>query len=304
MNKKLVITTAAAVLALTACKNSDYEGYTKAESGLHYKFFTHDESGVTPHEGDGVAFKYVIKRHSDDSVLVDSKAVSRDGSGVTKFILPKSSFVGSIEDALMMLAKGDSAAFILSADSFFLKTNKMQALPPYIKPGEHLTIIIKLTEIKNKAELEANQKMQQEEMAKETARLQAAEQPAFEKHIADNKITAKPTPTGLIFIEEKKGKGAMAKPGDSIAVHYAGTLLDGTEFDNSFKRGEPIGFVVGIGRVIPGWEEALQLMSKGTKAKIVIPSNLAYGPQGNQGIAPYSTLVFELEIVDIFPASK
>ncbi|MGZ4038880.1 MAG: FKBP-type peptidyl-prolyl cis-trans isomerase, partial [Bacteroidia bacterium] len=280
MNKHLLIATAAAALISTSCKeSSQFEGYKKSETGVNYKFFNHDESGVTPKEGDGVGITFTFKKQSNDSLLGDSKNASQDGSGVMKYILPKSSFVGSIEDGIMMMAKGDSASFIISADSFYLKNQKMQALPPGFKPGEQLKVNIKVVEMKSKKELEENQKQQRAEMEKERTRLQAEEKPAMDKYIADNKITARPTASGLIYIEEKKGKGAHPKPGDSVSVHYAGTLLNGEEFDNSFKRGEPISFQLGIGMVIPGWEEGIMLMTKGTKAKLLIPSGLAYGAQ-------------------------
>ena len=114
------------LVGLASCNSSEFEGYTKAENGLNYKFFNHDEKGVKPVTGDGVGFKYIIKIKSNDSVLVDSKMVVQDGSGVFRIMMPKSSFKGSLEDAMMMMAKGDSASFIISADSFFLNTSTRQ----------------------------------------------------------------------------------------------------------------------------------------------------------------------------------
>lgn len=296
MKKNHLFLAAAAMLGLASCNSSEFEGYTKAENGLHYKFYNHDEKGSKPVEGDGIAFKYVIRIKSTDSVLVDSKMVVQDGSGVFRFMMPKSSFVGSVEDAMMMMAKGDSASFIVSADSFFLKTNRMTELPKFVKPGEHLQVDLKMVDVKTKAELEANQKQQDQEMQK----LAAAEKPAIDKYIADNKITAKPTASGLYYIEEKKGKGPLAKAGDEVTVNYRGTTLGGFEFDSSAGHPEPLRFVIGQGQVIPGWEEAFKLMAKGGKAKFVIPSNLAYGPQAlSREVPAFSTLVFEVELLDI-----
>ena len=88
---------------------------------------------------------------------------------------------------------------------------------------------------------------------------------------------------------------------DTVVVHYAGTLIDGKEFDNSFKRGEPATFP--LGGVIKGWTEALQLMHKGAKYKVYLPYELAYGERGAGGsIPPYSTLIFEINLIDIKPA--
>jgi len=105
------------------------------------------------------------------------------------------------------------------------------------------------------------------------------------------------TESGLQYQILKEGKGAKPSATDKVKVHYHGTLLDGTVFDSSVDRGEPIEF--GVTEVIPGWTEALQLMPVGSKWKLFIPYNLAYGPQGAGPIKPYSTLVFDIELIDI-----
>lgn len=301
MNKTLIVLGTAAIASLASCNKSDFEGYTKAENGLHYQFFTHDENGVKPQVGDGVSFKYVFTLHPKDSVLVNSSQVSQDGTGITKFILPKSSFAGSIEDAMMMMAVNDSASFMVSADSFFLKTNQATALPPYVKPGDFIKVNIKMVEIKTKAEIEKNQKEQEDRMAK----MAEEEKPILEKYIADNHITVTPTASGLYYIETKKGKGANAKPGDLVTVQYKGMLLDGKEFDSSYGRPEPFKFILGQGQVIPGWDEAIQMMAKGGTAKLVLPSSIAYGARGAGGvIPPFSPLVFEVELVNFEAAPQ
>lgn len=112
----------------------------------------------------------------------------------------------------------------------------------------------------------------------------------------ENSVT---TPSGLQFIELAPGAGELAKPGDLVKVHYRGTLADGTEFDSSYGRGEPIEFVLGQGQVIPGWDEGIAMLRKGGKATLIIPPNLAYGEGGAGGvIPPNATLTFEVELVD------
>ena len=293
MNKITMLLGSALLVGLVSCNSSKFEGYTKAENGLHYKFYTHDEAGAKPVVGDGIAFKYIFKLKSNDSVLVNSSLVSQDGSGVTKFILPKSSFVGSLEDAMMMMSKNDSASFVVSADSFYMRTQKAKELPPFIKPGDFLVVEMKMVDIKTKAELDANQKQQEAEMAK----LSQSEKPLLEKYLADNKITTKPTASGLIYIETTKGKGAHPTMTDEVTVHYTGTLLDGTKFDSSVDRGQPATF--SLTQVIPGWTEGIQLMTKGSKGKLIVPSAIGYGAQGMRGaIPPFSTLVFDVELID------
>lgn len=105
-------------------------------------------------------------------------------------------------------------------------------------------------------------------------------------------------PSGLQYEIIVKGEGAIPKASDRVKVHYHGTLINGLSFDSSVQRGEPASF--GVTQVISGWVEALQLMPVGSKWKLYIPSNLAYGAQGaGQSIAPHSTLIFEVELLDI-----
>lgn len=106
------------------------------------------------------------------------------------------------------------------------------------------------------------------------------------------------TESGLFYSIQKEGSGDFPKSGQTVSVHYRGMLLDGTVFDSSYQRNQPIDFPLGQGRVIPGWDEGIALLKKGAAAKLVIPSQLAYGAQGAGGvIPPNATLIFEVELV-------
>ena len=108
------------------------------------------------------------------------------------------------------------------------------------------------------------------------------------------------TESGLRYQILQKGTGAQAEKGKQISVHYKGQLTDGTVFDSSYQRKQPIDFTVGIGQVIKGWDEGLQLLQVGDKARLVIPSQLAYGSQGAGGvIPPDATLIFDLELMAV-----
>jgi FKBP-type peptidyl-prolyl cis-trans isomerase FklB len=130
----------------------------------------------------------------------------------------------------------------------------------------------------------------------ETAQKNAAE---ADKFLAANKSKegVKTTESGLQYKVLKEGSGAQPKSSDTVTVNYRGTLVDGTEFDSSYKRGQPATFPVG--GVIKGWTEALQLMKVGSKFQLSIPANLAYGEQGRPGIPPNSLLIFEVELMDV-----
>jgi FKBP-type peptidyl-prolyl cis-trans isomerase FklB len=108
----------------------------------------------------------------------------------------------------------------------------------------------------------------------------------------------KTLPSGLQYRVIKSGSGKKPKSDDTVTTHYRGTLIDGTEFDSSYRRGKPVTFPVN--QVIPGWTEALQLMEEGAKWELFIPSNLAYGEKGaGNEIGPNATLIFEVELISV-----
>jgi FKBP-type peptidyl-prolyl cis-trans isomerase FklB len=106
----------------------------------------------------------------------------------------------------------------------------------------------------------------------------------------------KTTPSGLQYKVLKKGSGGSPDENDQVTVHYKGTLVDGTVFDSSYKRGEPVTFP--LNRVIPGWTEGVQLMKKGAKYRLFIPPTLGYGERGNRDIPGNAVLIFDIELLD------
>lgn len=123
---------------------------------------------------------------------------------------------------------------------------------------------------------------------------------AGQEFLAENgkRVEVKTTASGLQYEVLEEGTGAQPSAGDQVKVHYTGKLIDGTVFDSSVERGEPATF--GVTQVIPGWVEALQLMKAGSKWRLFIPSQLAYGPQGAGGvIGPNSTLIFDVELLRV-----
>jgi FKBP-type peptidyl-prolyl cis-trans isomerase FklB len=126
-----------------------------------------------------------------------------------------------------------------------------------------------------------------------------------EKFLAENKKKdgVKTTASGLQYKVLKEGNGAQPKDTDTVTVNYRGTLIDGTEFDSSYKRGEPATFPVN--GVIKGWTEALQLMKTGSKYQLFIPAGLAYGERAmGPDITPNSSLIFEVELIGIKPPAS
>jgi hypothetical protein len=108
------------------------------------------------------------------------------------------------------------------------------------------------------------------------------------------------TNSGLKYLIVSKGNGVHAEPNKAVEVHYTGSLIDGKVFDSSVERGQPIEFTIGMGQVIPGWDEGIALMRVGDKFRLIIPSNLAYGEKGaGNAIPPNSTLIFDVELISV-----
>ena len=128
----------------------------------------------------------------------------------------------------------------------------------------------------------------------------AAEKEAREAELDKVAAGFKKTESGLRYQILQEGAGEKAQKGKTVSVHYKGQLADGTVFDSSYKRNQPIEFPLGVGHVIPGWDEGIQLLSVGDKARFVIPSDLAYGSRGAGGvIPPHATLIFDVELMKV-----
>ena len=157
-----------------------------------------------------------------------------------------------------------------------------------------------MTEQEMKETLAGLQKELMEKQAERAKLLAEKNKKEGEAFLAANKTKegVKTLPDGLQYKVIKEGTGKTPKADDTVVTNYRGTLIDGTEFDSSYKRGQPATFPVK--GVIPGWTEALQLMKEGSKWELFIPSNLAYGERGaGNAIGPNATLVFEIELISV-----
>ena len=154
-------------------------------------------------------------------------------------------------------------------------------------------------DVREQVKADITRKLQQKQMDERLAKAKTSQE-AGAKFLAENgqRAGVKTTESGLQYEELTAGTGATPKPADKVKVHYRGTLIDGTEFDSSYARGQPVEFP--LGNVIPGWTEGLQLMKVGGKAKLFIPPQLAYGERGaGAKIGPNETLIFEVELLNV-----
>ena len=157
-----------------------------------------------------------------------------------------------------------------------------------------------LTEDQARQAMEDFQKTLMAKKAEEMQKLSEKNKADGEKFLAENakKEGVKVLPSGLQYKVITPGTGRSPKATDTVTTHYKGTLIDGTEFDSSYKRGEPATFPVS--GVIPGWTEALQLMKEGAKWQLFLPPGLAYGERGaGRDIGPNATLIFEVELISV-----
>jgi len=262
------------------------KGIAYAPSGLAYKFRL-DMPGKPGNLGDVVEFDFKLFTNKDSLLR---STIAEKNQVITTVQKPK--YTGSFEEAIAMLSKGDSCAFWLSADTLF-KLGIGAEMPPYIEKGSFVRFEVKMHEVMTMEEYHKKQ----ERMAKQT---QTDEDAKLASYIKTNNIKATlDTATGVYYQVVQEGAGAKPKAGNKVIVHYTGHLLNGEIFDSSKDRNEPFDFILGKGYVIEGWDEGIPLMHKGEKGILYIPSYRGYGPQRAGSIPPNSSLIFEVELLDI-----
>ena len=284
---------------MSACtEKSPYPGYQKTATGLYYQFFNENKEAAQPQVGDLMDLA-ICCTVNDTTFIVPNT--------VNTLPLEAPLFAGDFYEGMAMMHKGDSASFIVNIDSTFIKWFHQPTLPAEFNPTDVMRFEVRLDDFypeseyaprlaaKIKKDIDARIEKMKADHPEETAT--AAQQ--LTEYLTKNKVTVEPTASGLYYVKTQEGNGEKPEVGQMAQVHYTGKLLDGTVFDSSIERGEPISFPLGVGQVIPGWDEGIMMMSKGEKGVLYIPYYLAYGDrQAGDKITPYSNLMFEVELVD------
>lgn len=299
--KKNLIYLAVIAVALSSCGG----GLKQGPGGLLYNIHE-DKSGATIKEGDFVAINMIAKTEGD-SVLSNTYTQGRPILAP----IPKPQFKGDVVAGIMMLSEGDSATIKVNVDSMAKAGSPKQ---PGFK-GKYIVFQLKVEKVIAKGNLAENvfQDRIKAFYTDYVAKVKNAEPAKVKKYIDDKKLKVTTTPSGLNYVINTQGTGAVPVAGDTVMVYYAGKMLNDELFEtnikdvaeknkkfNAMNPYKPIPVVVGQQKVIPGWDEALLMMHVGTKATLVIPSKLAYGEQGmNPVIAPYTPLVFDVEMTGI-----
>jgi FKBP-type peptidyl-prolyl cis-trans isomerase len=208
-----------------------------------------------------------------------------------------------LDEAISQMKKGSKATILVpSSMGFGEKGKKDMSGQDIIAPFSPIIYDVELLDLQTKAEHEKAAKEEEANAKKMAAEAQAKEPALIAQYLKDHNITAKPTATGLYYIEKVKGKGARAMAGKKVKVQYTGKLFNGKVFDSSVdkKPSTPYEFTLGQGQVIPGWDEGIALMNAGGKATLIVPSKLAYGERGaGSDIPAYTPLVFDVELVSV-----
>ena len=203
----------------------------------------------------------------DSTKKVDLIADSYAMNQPMKFVLGTESFIKGSEEGIVGMKAGGQRAIVVPSNLAY----GPQGMGP-IPPNTSIKVLIELVSTKEAV----------------VAKMWDVDSTLF-----------KTTASGLKYAIIQEGEGELVGKEKQATVHYSGFLLDGTKFDSSVERDEPFTFVAGVGQVIPGWDEGVQLMKKGSKARFIVPANLAYGDRDLGKIPPNSTLIFDVEVLDV-----
>lgn len=281
------MTAAVASLLLSACNQGNDNGFEQADNGLKYKFHKKNSQQERPARGDVVIISMTYET-ADGDVLFTTSGMERTYMQTVK---SPTHTGGSFEEALAMMHVGDSATFKINAHDFLKFSMQQENLPENIDPESDIRVHVKLQNILKKDDF-GNQIVENLHVSEEK------EMELLENYLELTNTTSKADSSGLYVISLTEGTGKMPEPGDEVTVHYTGTYISGEPFDSSLGK-QPFTFIIGEGSVIKGWELGLQQIKEGGKARLIIPSKLAYGKNGKGDILPYSTLIFEIELIDV-----
>ncbi|HJT75261.1 MAG TPA: FKBP-type peptidyl-prolyl cis-trans isomerase [Chitinophaga sp.] len=285
----------AGIAMLAGCNGMSYK---KTKSGLLYKIIS---KGNAPQVKTGDILKLHFTQKLKDSLLGSSydkmpAYVKVDSNMLQPKYDPTEIFP--------LLHKGDSAVVVLMVDTLMAKMP--MGLPPYMKRGDKITLGLKVIDVFSndslaKIDSDKETALAQARQEKEAAEKTVSSPKEVEKYIADKKITAQKVGAGTYVEIKSEGNGPAADSGKYVSMRYTGKILaTGKQFETNMEAGkEPFGFTLGTHQVIPGWDEGLKGLKKGTKATLYIPGTMAYGPQPGPGGKTYESLIFDVEVVDV-----
>lgn len=257
--------------------------------GLEYIVWPPLDKMLRPQaEIDGSVKVHFTLSDEKGTVLNDSR---RFGEAV-EIPISAPAYAGDPMEVFGLMREKDSVQIKLNADTFFSANGG--SLPQGVEPHTYVFLRVKVYEVKTAEMLREQQKALEAGKANQ----KNTDDSLIADYLKKNKIQAEKMPSGLYIQKIKNCDGPKPAAGKKVKVHYTGTLLNGHKFDSSRDRGTPLEFKLGVGQVIRGWDEGIAQLPAGCKAKLFIPSHLAYGEQqAGSEIPPNSVLVFDIEMV-------
>ncbi len=295
------------IFAFFACekprKNDKNE--ERLPSGVIFQILERNPKGEKLKEGEYAMIHLISKV---DTIEMDNtyKRALVDTSVKNGFSLLIKPERGMPTEVLPFLQVGDSVKIKVSMDTLVKRypffDQFAQEMQMRGKKNVYFEYWVRITGKKTKEQIQKEAQLAEQKEQENIKKKEAEEENKLEAYIKENKLEMQKTASGLYYkIIKTAPDNPQAKAYDTVYVHYTGKFLDGKVFDSSLNRNEPLQFVLGIGSVIKGWDEGIALLRKGEKAQLLIPSKLAYGAMGGGTIPPFSTLLFEVELVDIKP---
>jgi FKBP-type peptidyl-prolyl cis-trans isomerase FkpA len=286
MQLKNIFIAAGFAIAAAGCNQVDFK---KTKTGLPYKHFE-SKSGKKVEAGKFI--KVQVMQEIKDSVIFSTY------TGLPAYFqVPPAGQPYDISEVFTLLKEGDSVYAVQAMDTFIKKNPAIVQQTPY-RNGDKIVTTVKVLKVFDTAD----QYRQDEE--KERAGIVAKEETAVKQYLAKNNINAQRTPSGAYVQVISEGTGEPVTVGKNVSLKYKGQTFEGTVFDSNidttFGHTEPLSFTVGTGQMLKGFDEGVQGLKEGAKAKIFVPSMLAYGAQPpSSKIKPYEHLIFDIEVLDV-----
>ena len=302
MKNFLFTITILSTILLASCGGKGvFPGYDEADNGTYFQLHKKGVGKIVADTGGVMFVKINLLFHNyktnTDSILQNINEEAKTMS--LPFPVRKCAFKGDFLDMFMRLHTGDSATFFVRLDSLKANYGGMFSFPPRFDTMKYIGFTVKVDSLYSRSKYSDLNKAAEKKQLEMMLAMQKEEASSISKYIIDNKITVKPTADGIYYIETLKGKGENITEGKNVKVMYTGKFTDGNVFDSNMKPGgQPLEFLVGEHKMIPGMEKAVVMMKKGGKGTVIIPSSLAYGNGGGQ-MKPYATLIFDIEVVDV-----
>ncbi len=278
INLRQILLPTICLLSLIACNFTESTTTLEvADSGLHYHFHEKLED-VQPQVGDEIQYHITVRK--GETVLSQTNK---------KQLMPLSPNKNPILQAFKLMGLGDSLTLALFVDSLPKRmTEKFES-------GDTMLVDLKITNIRKKSEMD-------KKLADMNARADRVTN-SVRNHIKsfiNGNLNCQKTASGLQYVIEKEGTGKVATNAKRVSLHYAGFLMNGKEFESTFRKGKPKAFYFDDRtQTVPGFTEGLQLLKAGSKATLIIPHNLAYGDKGLGPIPPASDLVIYVEMLEV-----